>query len=313
MDSFVLCVRAALGDRFSTDLGPPAWLAVPPEAAVPGPGHALAGPEAWVAELQAAGRPVVFYVHGYNTDPAEALLRQRRLDRELAARDLPCTVVGFDWPTGGTAAAYLHDRLQAQGAALALVEGAILPFLRARRPDCPTPVHLLAHSMGAFVLREAFRAADQSHRPDLGGPWRVAQVVLVAADLSSDSFRGDHPDMAPVFARCGRLTNHFSGHDQALAVSSLKHLDLASRVGRVGMPAGAPGSARAVDVDCGPRYLAVPDRRLAELDGLVSHSWYLEDPRWHDDLAHTLRGALGRAHFPTRSPVGENDFVLDPG
>ena len=313
MDSFVLCVRSTLGDRFSTGLGPPSWLVVPSSEDQPAPGHAVAEPGAWTDRLLAAGQPIVFYLHGYNTDPGEALLRQRRLARELAQRAFACTVVGFDWPSGGTPAAYLHDRVQAQGAALALVAGGILPFLRARRADCPAPVHLLAHSMGAFVLREAFRAADRSHQPGLSDPWRVAQVVLVAADLSSDSFRGDHPDMAPVFARCGRLTNHFSGHDQALAVSNLKHLDLASRVGRVGMPAGASGHARAVDVDCGPRYLAVPDRRLEELDGMVSHSWYLEDPRWHDDLAHTLRGALGRAHFPTRRPAGENDFVLVPG
>jgi hypothetical protein len=43
---------------------------------------------------------------------------------------------------------------------------------------------------------------------------------------------------------------------------------------------------------------------------MKSHSWYLEDSIWYDDLAYTLKGHLDRNLIPTRTLVGENDFVL---
>jgi pimeloyl-ACP methyl ester carboxylesterase len=315
MTSFVLSVRDTNPEgRFSTGLGNPSYLAVPDGADEPLPGHALGEARVWLEAVVAGagpeGRPVVFFVHGYNTDPAESLRRQRLIEQELIRRGFGCQVIGFDWPTAGTAVAYGYDRLEAHQAALSLVVDGILPFAGFQSAHCPVAVHLLAHSMGGFVLREAFRAADRSRRDGLGNRWKVGQLVLFAADLSSACFAADSPDLEPVFAHCGRLTNYFSGYDEALAVSNVKHLDISARVGRVGMPTRTPANAKAVDVDCGPRYLAVPDRRFQVIDGLVSHSWYLEDPRWYDDLAHTLRGTLDRALIPGRQQVGENDFVL---
>jgi hypothetical protein len=57
-------------------------------------------------------------------------------------------------------------------------------------------------------------------------------------------------------------------------------------------------------------YAAVPDRKFQTIDGMVSHSWYLEDSIWYDDLAYTLKGQLDRNLIPTRTRVGDNDFVL---
>jgi hypothetical protein len=60
----------------------------------------------------------------------------------------------------------------------------------------------------------------------------------------------------------------------------------------------------------GPRYAAVPNRTFQTIDGMTSHSWYLEDSIWYDDLAYTLKGQLDRNLIPTRTRVGENDFAL---
>ncbi len=43
---------------------------------------------------------------------------------------------------------------------------------------------------------------------------------------------------------------------------------------------------------------------------MTSHSWYLEDEVWYDDLAFTLQGNIDRNAIPTRTKIGENDFVL---
>ena len=67
-------------------------------------------------------------------------------------------------------------------------------------------------------------------------------------------------------------------------------------------------------MDCGPRYQAVKDRKFKVIDGMVSHSWYLEDKLWYDDLAHTLKGGYDRNVIPTRSPSPsgiKDDFLLN--
>jgi esterase/lipase superfamily enzyme len=201
----------------------------------------------------------------------------------VRGRHFECMVIGFDWPTAGNAAMYSYDRFEAQAAASNLVKGGIIPFARFTLKDCPVRVHVMAHSMGGFVVREAFRSVDKGHDANLANDWRIGQLVLFAADISSNCFSLGNPDMLPVFRHCGRLTNYFSGHDEAL------------------------------DVDCGPRYAAVPDRKFEVIDGMISHSWYLEDEFWYDDLAYTLMGQLDRNVIPTRTLVAENDFLLKTG
>jgi len=56
--------------------------------------------------------------------------------------------------------------------------------------------------------------------------------------------------------------------------------------------------------------VCVPDRKFTVIDGMVSHSWYLEDSVWYDDLALTLKGQIDRDSIPARTKVGKNDFVL---
>ena len=319
MSSYVLCVRNkdSQTDTFGESVSAPSYLAVPDGELTPRPSHKIGGVKAWMDAIVAQATPkrgdeldLVFFVHGYNTPPDEALKRQRLVEQELRNRGFASMVIGFDWPTSGSAVLYLRDRMNAEAAASQLVDGGIIPFSKYNLKDCPVELHLMAHSMGGFVVREAFRSIDKARDASLSNDWRLGQVVFFAADVSSECFKAGHADMIPVFDHCGRLTNYFSGYDEALAVSNAKNIDLSSRVGRVGMPVDNPGHEKAVDVDCGPRYAAVPDRKFQTIDGMTSHSWYLEDSIWYDDLAYTLKGQLDRNLIPTRTRVGENDFVL---
>ena len=324
MDSFVLCVRNVDSNgQFGNDVGTPTYLRVPESDTMPKPAHAISTAAQWMNAIATAADPpgnkdgeeldVVFFVHGYNTNPDEALLRQRLVEDELAKRGYACVVIGFDWPTAGNAAAYAFDRFKAQDAAAALVKGGIVPFTNFTLPTCTVNIHVMAHSMGAFVVREAFRSVDKGRDANLSNDWRIGQLVLFAADLSSECFALGDPQMQPVFDHCGRLTNYFSGYDEALAVSNAKNLDIGERVGRVGMPeeTEAPTHRKALDVDCGPRYAAVPNRKFKVIHGMTSHSWYLEDSVWYDDLAAALAGAIDRNLFPTRTKIGDDDFVLN--
>ena len=322
MSSFILCARSKdyPSDTFVGTVGDVTYLAVPDTSDEPRPSHKIGRASDWLGAIVKQAMPpgtkpgeeldVVFFVHGYNTPPKEALKRQRYVEAELRKRDYACLVIGFDWPTAGSALAYVYDRGEAQKAAAQLVKGGIIPFTKYTLKGCPINVHVMAHSMGGFVVREAFRTVDKGRNADLSNDWRIGQLVFFAADVSSECFAADHPDMVPVFNHCGRLTNYFSGYDEALAVSNVKNIDISSRVGRVGMPTDNPGHEKAVDVDCGPRYAAVPTRKFVTIDGMISHSWYLEDSVWYDDLAYTLKGQMDRNSIPTRTSVGENDFVL---
>lgn len=310
MSSFVLSVRdeIANGANFGGSIGAVSYLEVSDKASVPLPSHKVGGVKQWLDRIVNQANPpdtkagqeldIIFFVHGYNTDAEEALVRQRLM------------VIGFDWPTAGNAALYTYDRFEAEDTASSLVKGGIIPFANYTIKDCPINIHVMGHSMGGFVVREAFRAVDKGRNADLANDWRIGQLVLFAADISSECFSLNNADMLPVFNHCGRLTNYFSGYDEALAVSNIKNIDINSRVGRVGMPTDTPAHEKALDVDCGPRYMAVPNRTFKVIDGMTSYSWYLEDPLWYDDLAFTLKGQFDRNAIPTRTRLGENDFVL---
>lgn len=258
---------------------------------------------------------IVFFIHGYNTNSEESLKRQRLLEKRLYQSGFTSTVVGFDWPSANIAVLYETDRLEAMRAAAGLVTAGIAEFIRYSRPNCTVNLHIVAHSMGAYVVREAFRQTEKARLSDLATQWKVSQIALLAADLSSDCFATDHADMDPVFNHCGRLTNYYSGHDMVLEVSNVKHLDISSRVGRVGMPSDVDTNPKAVDVNCTYRYTAVDeDARKASMakcmDGSVTHSWYFDDDNWYQDLALTLAGKIDRNYFPTRDRLATNDFVL---
>ena len=263
MSCYVLCVRDKVDgkDKFGSGVGGPTYLRIPDDVKLPAPSHDLGAPKPWLDSIVKQAIPrgtksgneldIVFFVHGYNTDPQEALTRQKLVEQELRARDFPCIVIGFDWPTAGSAAAYVYDRFEAQDAAAALVKGGIIPFANYTLKGCPINIHVMAHSMGGFVVREAFRSVDKARDATLANDWRVGQVVLFAADVSSSCFTLGNEDMLAVFNHCGRLTNYFSGYDEALAVSNVKNIDISSRVGRVGMPADTSAPDKAIDVEIG--------------------------------------------------------------
>ncbi|MDE1187990.1 MAG: alpha/beta hydrolase [Pantoea sp.] len=322
MNSYVLSVRMKMtGNVFGNQVGGVTYLEVPDTAKVPLPSHTAGTAQQWMTKVLQIAKPdnvpehkrdIVFFVHGYNTSPEEALKRQRLAELKLNEHKFNCMVIGFDWPSNEKPQDYLSDRGDALDTAPVLVRGGIIPFTIFSKKDCPVNVHIMAHSMGAFVVREAFRHVDKMRDSDLANDWRIGQIALFAADISSSCFAADNADMLPVFNHCGRLTNYYSGFDEALAASNIKNIDLSSRVGRVGMPVDTPVPNKAVDVDCGARYQAIPYPKLKILDGMESHSWYLEDEIWYEDLAQTLSGSTDRNYITSRhAKNGSNDFELN--
>ncbi len=253
---------------------------------------------------------ILFFVHGFNTNATEALDRQRYIEQGLYNVSVPTIVVGFDWPTASSITGYLYDRSEAHQAAHDLVSSLLIPFSLYNDPDCNINVNVLAHSMGGYVVREAFRTTDKIRKNNIPTDWHVNQLMFVAADISSSSFEVDNADMAAIFNHCDRVTNYFSGYDIALAASNAKRIGLDSRVGRVGMPVYVNTNLKAVDVDCSQRYKMIT-KSVYDVSTIVnSHSWYFDDIIWYHDLAYNVMGIIDRNTFATREKLNDNDFTL---
>ncbi|MGQ0564200.1 MAG: alpha/beta hydrolase [Gemmobacter sp.] len=314
---FSICVRRVRNNRFDDEpvIGPTAYLDVP-DGTNPAPAHRISRTE-WLRRLLATFNPgpggvglfgdLTVYVHGYNNSIATVAHRHRLLQDNLAAAGFSTTVVSFDWPSGTVPIGYLEDRHDAMVTAMRLVTDGIRVMLGVRRPDCEVNIHIVAHSMGAYVVREAFEDADNSRAADQN--WQANQVVLVAGDVSAGSLSGGNPTSDSLYRHAGRITNYYNRHDVALQVSNVKRLGLSPRVGRVGLPVTSP----AVDVDCSQRFVDLQGRGALPEGSNPSHTFYFGDPLFYRDLAATLMGRVDRAALPTRVAVtgdGPSSFLL---
>lgn len=319
---YVFTVRRVRRGQFSDEPGSTYFLKVPETASDISPDQRVGGagtgmPDKWAREVMAAaksdtdenGQPIgdiVIYVHGFNT-PTSTMLRRHRLIREGLTREgFQGVVVSFDWPSASSALNYLEDRSDAKQTARLLVDAGIAAFAARQTPDCKINLHLLAHSMGAYVVREAFDDADD--RPAVAGhSWSASQVLFLSADVSATSMSDSDPRSNSLYRHSVRLTNYSNPFDSALSLSNVKRIGVSPRVGRVGLPDGHP--AQAVEVDTGAYYAANEDR-FAHLDN-PSHTWYFFDQTFFRDAFLTIQGDVDRNRIATRTG-GNNRLELVP-
>jgi Alpha/beta hydrolase of unknown function (DUF900) len=171
-------------------------------------------------------------------------------------------------------------------------------------PHCPINIHILAHSTGAYVVREAFDDADDTALKNTA--WIISQIMFIAGDVSSASMSNGNPSAESIYNHCVRLTNYSNRNDSVLDISNVKRVGLAPRVGRIGLPPNAPSSA--VNVDCSGYYqqlssdpaVKAADMSGGPLSGVFCHSWYFANMVFARDLFLTLIGT-DRISVPTRA------------
>lgn len=325
-DYFVTCRSANADGTFGGDPDVVRYLIVPPDATAPLLSHQdpSSGPTAtrgtrWartlLADVPAAAnkpmRDILFLVHGFNVDPAGALADHRQIVAGLDKAGWTGRVVSFDWPSKGMTAAYIPDRGDARATANLLVSSAIKLFVtvstaRAASPEgCDVAVHVLAHSMGAFVVREAFSHADDD-QPSRDIAWQVNQLAFIGGDISSGCMSAGNALTRGLYGHAGRITNYSNPFDAALQISNAKRVFTAPRVGRVGLPDDAPDLA--CNVDAGAVWQARATGALGDV--VASHTfWFTCDP-FFADLKLTLDGAIDRDAMPTRVLIRHNRSTL---
>lgn len=317
---YVMSVRGVRAGAFTAEVGPTRCLLVP-SGANPSPDQAIASKD-WYKAVQSAAEwtnaqgeargDLLFVVHGYNMSEIEVMDRHHRIKSGLAALNFRGVVVSFDWPSDNQALAYLPDRHRAKQTAIKLVTDAIAPLSARQSPDCATNIHLLGHSTGAYVIREAFDDADDTQLKQAS--WTVSQILFAAGDLSSGSMSEGNAGAASIYNHCVRLTNYSNQHDAVLDISNVKRLGVAPRVGRVALPGDAP--SRALNVNCTEYYERL-DREPIVLaadqpDGFAgtrSHSWYFGNRIFTRDLFCTIIGTEAGV-VPTRKRGSDGRLIL---
>lgn len=302
MPDYLITARNVRKGRFGSEPGRARFLKVPGNR-TPGPDHVIPR-KRWVADVMSKGHTgqdphtgedcgdIAVFVHGYNTSPASVARRHRQLAKSLAGAGYEGAIVSFDWPSNDQALNYLEDRRDAKITALNLVDDCLSLLAAVQFRGCQINVHVIAHSMGAYVLREAFDDADD--RPAIAATnWSVSQVCLVAADISATSMSADDARSRSLYRHCTRLTNYQNPYDSTLKLSDVKRAGVAPRAGRRGLPDDRP--SKAVNVDCGEYF----ERSYRE-SGDRGHSWYFGDDVFLADLAQTLAGDRDRSVIARR-------------
>lgn len=321
MEDFVMSVRSVENGAFTDEVGPTQYLVVPRGQPLL-PMYAIAANQ-WYAKVLAASAwknqdgeargDILFMVHGYNMNESEVIERHRLLAQDLEALQFKGAIVSYDWPSDDKALAYLSDRHKAKITALRLMSDGIRYLSAKQTPDCPINIHVMGHSTGAYVLREAFDDADDALLAN--GGWNVSQVIFAAGDVSSTSMAKDDGGADAIYRHCVRLTNYSSRYDVALGISNVKRAGVAPRVGRVGLPDDCPSSA--VNVDCssyyeqldGPASIIAATDQPGGIKGVPSHSWYFGNRIFALDLFNVLIGT-DRAIMKTRFSDAEGKFHL---
>lgn len=313
MARFMITVRSIEGAAFAGGVGKVRYLNVP-DGVTPAPAHEVVL-GTWLAAIMATfaqppladGRPTpargdaLFVVHGFN-EAVDAVGKLHDLIRDGLAQhggDYRPTLISFDWPSAGKAFAYLPDLDVAAKTAIIMVNAGVRPLLKVQTPGCQVKVNALAHSMGAFVLRAALGHADDG---DLtGSDWILGQLALVAGDVEASAFASGDKDTQSMMGHAYRLTNYFNQFDEALMISNAKRAGVEERVGRVGLPPGAPPTT--VNVNCSKRFETLPQPAPIDLidKASFSHGWYFKDANFYRDLAQTLQGATDRNVIAKRS------------
>jgi len=258
------------------------------------------GSEAIFAEIRARmreeKRDLMLSIHGFDYTFAEALTRTAELARFYGRRDMIWAL--FTWPSDGSKLplkAYIDDRDDARASGAALGRGLLkaVKFLReTARDHCGQAIHLMAHSMGNYALRNAVQAMCK----ESGGKGRRVfdQVLLMAADEDDDALAIDYK-LQPVADFARRVTVYHNPGDTALVVSDVTK----GNPDRLG--ANGPRNARAMPdkvsvVNCCD--VVTPARDP------TGHQYYRTVARVRDDVLSVLDN-LDSDRIPGRSYVAE--------
>jgi len=240
------------------------------------------------------------FIHGYNVSFREALVTGANLHKAYGPH-YPLNVIVFSWPSDGSMMpflAYKRDRTDAAASAPAFARALLklrdfLVEVR-RGQECGARIHLMAHSMGNYVLRNGIQEVRR-HAGSL--PRLFEQIFLMAADEDDDAFELDHK-LKPL-PNLGQGVNvYFNRGDTALVLSD----ETKSNPTRL----GSRGPREPLNVPAGVSIVDVSE----VVHGLIEHSYFCEDAKAIADVTEVLSGKPPDKIAKRRYVPAQNRYVL---
>ena len=169
---------------------------------------------------------LLLILHGYACTFPDALSNVADLKTLWGTEDKPLETAIFSWPANGTVTPWLdyasdRDDARASAKAVARALEALLTFLRKldRKDWCGANIHLVAHSMGNYVLRNALQAL-LSNVGSRSIPRIFKTIFLMAADEDNDAFE-DRNKLACLPDLAESVQVYFARNDEALTISDV--------------------------------------------------------------------------------------------
>ncbi len=183
-------------------------------------------------------RDTIIFIHGYNTTFEEALASGAALKAQLGPLMGGVNMVVFSWPSDGKiipGMSYMSDRDDAEMSAQALFRS--ISKLRDMLHKsikmgfaCKQRIHIVAHSMGVYVLENAIQVMMKKYQYQI--PRLFDTALLMAADVDSDAL-GLPDKLGPLTYFAGRVGVWFDPTDRALIISDVTKLN-PDRLGQEG-------------------------------------------------------------------------------
>jgi esterase/lipase superfamily enzyme len=279
-------------------------------------------------DMAKSNRPTIVIVHGFSNSFTDAIGRAGWI---LAFYGIDANVFAFSWPSIASPIGvplpysdYTHDRATAaaSGPALARTIRRLYDYVDslAREQRCRQSIHLICHSMGNYVLRNALQALMRL--PDAGaaisGDVRTMsslgaetpdpsvlrrsfdRIVLAAPDEDADAF--DDPAKLKYLPRLGQsVTVYHSGKDWVLNTLSAVTKFNGPRLGSDGPDNMGSISDKVSAID-------VSDVLSLEEEP-QNHQYYRVFPEVRDDIVAVLKGTP-QNQVPNRKTVSEGRWSI---
>lgn len=294
------------GNAFAVSTMRVAPEAIPGAGAVPADATRLLGSAAVFGGLRermiANKADLVLLLHGYACDMPNALSNAAELKTSWGTKARPLESAVFAWPSDGNIVpiiAYASDRDDARSSAKAVARSLLrfIAYLREidRKDWCDRNIHLVAHSMGNYVLRNALQAMLS----ELGGrslPRVFKNIFLMAADEDNDAFE-DSGKLARLPELGEAVHVYFVRNDRALTISDVTKGN-PDRLGSTGPRTLTSLPQKVTLVDCTDVSATSP---LTD----VGHQYYRKRPEVLADIRAVIAGTpaeqiAGREWLPAR-------------
>ncbi len=233
-----------------------------------------------VDKTRASGlKKVMFLIHGFNTGFDGLAWRALQVGSEL---DYDGTIVGWSWPSEGSAFGYAYDEDSNAWSEPHLVE--LVSEIAAQGPELQ--LDFVAHSMGNRILLQMLRELAQAH-----STLRIGAAIFAAPDVAQDVFR----EQIRIVKRIGVLrTLYASEYDRAILISESYHK--APRAGSGGADILVVTGIESVD---------------ARLGG---HSYVFDEPKAIQDFRAIVNRETAAAArgLEAREKAGAPYWVIEP-